>query len=231
MKIKIIASGSIGNCYLIQSEKANVLIEAGVNPKLIKKKTGLNFSDITGILISHKHKDHSEYAGKIASDYGVKLYANADTLASIKERCIKKEEIKHMKSLYLKDLYFTPLELKHDVDCLGFTIVDTNTNEKLLFFTDTNSLNYDLPQFDYIMAECNYDEKILMQNVVSGRIDRTYAERVRKTHFSIDKLEQVIKEQKKLQRLYIMHLSNDNSNSAEFTSRLQSITGRPVEVC
>ena len=231
MKITVIASGSSGNCYLIQSQKANVLIEAGVNPKLIKKKTGLNFSDITGILISHKHKDHSGFAGKIASDYGVKLYANADTLASIKERCIKTEEIKHKKPFYLKDLYVTPLELKHDVDCLGFTIVDTATQEKLLFFTDTANLNYDLPQFDYIMAECNYDEKVLMQNVVSGRIDRTYAERVRKTHFSIDKLEQFIKEQKKLQKLYIMHLSNDNSNSAEFVKRLQAITGRPVEVC
>lgn len=231
MKITVIASGSSGNCYLIQSQKANVLIEAGVNPKLIKKKTGLNFSDITGILISHKHKDHSGFAGKIASDYGVKLYANTDTLESIKERCIKTEEIKSMKSLYLKDLYVTPLQLNHDVDCLGFTIVDTATQEKLLFFTDTNSLNYDLPQFDYIMAECNYDEKILMQNVVSGRIDRTYAERVRKTHFSIDKLEQFIKEQKKLQKLYIMHLSNDNSNADEFVTRLQAITGRPVEVC
>lgn len=231
MKITVIASGSSGNCYLIQSEKANVLIEAGVNPKLIKKKTGLNFSQITGILISHKHKDHSEYAGKIASDYGVKLYANADTLASIKERCIKTEEIKPMKSLYLKDLYVTPLQLNHDVDCLGFTIVDTKTNEKLLFFTDTGSLNYDLPQFDIVMAECNYSEQILMENVANGRIDRSYAERVRKTHFSIDKLEQFIKEQKKLQRLYIMHLSNDNSNSAEFVSRLQAITGRPVEVC
>ena len=36
MKITVIASGSSGNCYLIQSEKANVLIEAGVNPILIK---------------------------------------------------------------------------------------------------------------------------------------------------------------------------------------------------
>lgn len=231
MKITVIASGSSGNCYLIQSEKANVLLEAGIEPKRIKRKTGLNFSEITGILISHKHKDHSEYAGKIASDYGVKLYGNADTLASIKERCIKTEELKHMKSIFIKDLYVTPLQLNHDVDCLGFIIVDTATQEKLLFFTDTNNLNYDLPQFDYIMAECNYDEKILMQNVVSGRIDRSYAERVRKTHFSIDKLEQVIKEQKKLQRLYIMHLSNDNSNADEFVNRLQAITGRPVEVC
>lgn len=231
MKITVIASGSSGNCYLIQSEKSNVLIEAGVNPKLIKKKTGLNFSQITGILISHKHKDHSEYAGKIASDYGVKLYANTDTLASIKERCIKKEEIKPMKSLYLKDLYVTPLQLNHDVDCLGFIIVDTNTQEKLLFFTDTNSLNYELPQFDYIMAECNYSEQILMENVANGRIDRSYAERVRKTHFSIEKLEKFIKEQKQLNMLYLMHLSNDNSNADEFANRLQAITGRPVEVC
>lgn len=231
MKITVIASGSSGNCYLIQSEKANVLIEAGVNPKLIKKKTGLNFSQITGILISHKHKDHSAYAGKIASDYGVKIYGNADTLESIKEKCINKEVLKPMKSLYLKDLYVTPLQLNHDVDCLGFIIVDTNTQEKLLFFTDTNSLNYELPQFDYVMAECNYDEKVLMQNVVNGRIDRTYAERVRKTHFSIDKLERFIKEQKKLQKLYIMHLSNDNSNADEFVTKLQAIIGRPVEVC
>lgn len=231
MKITVIASGSSGNCYLIQSEKANVLIEAGVNPKLIKKKTGLNFSQITGILISHKHKDHSAYAGKIASDYGVKIYGNADTLESIKEKCINKEILKHMKSIYLKDLYITPLQLHHDVDCLGFTIVDTKTNEKLLFFTDTGSLNYDLPQFDIVMAECNYSEQILMENVLNGRIDRSYAERVRKTHFSIEKLEKFIKEQKQLNMLYLMHLSNGNSNSAEFVNRLQAITGRPVEVC
>lgn len=231
MKITTIASGSSGNCYLIQSEKANVLIEAGVKPETIKHKTSIKLSEISAVLISHKHKDHSEFACKLASDYGIKIYANADTLASIEEKYIETEEVEHNKSFYVEDLYITPLKMVHDVDCLGFIIFDTNTKEKLLFFTDTSSLNYKLPQFDYIMAECNFDEMILIKNLLDEKIDRTYAERVRKTHFSIEKLIEFVKTQNKLQRLYIIHLSNDNSNAREFIKRLQSITGRPVEVC
>lgn len=231
MKIKTIASGSSGNCYLIQSLTTNLLLEAGVKPQTIKDNIDIKLSQINGILLSHRHKDHSEFAEKLASDYGVKIYANSDTLSTFTDKYIETEEIYHKKSFYIGGLYITPLKVDHDVECYAYIIVDVITQEKLFFFTDTSKLNYELPQFDYIMGECNYDDNILIDNLIKEKIDRTYANRVRRTHFSLESFANLVKTQKKLKKIYLLHLSDANSNEREFIKTLQGISGVPVEVC
>lgn len=54
-----------------------------------------------------------------------------------------------------------------------------------------------------------------------------------KTHMSIDALEAWLKTgeaRKTLQQIWLIHLSDDRSNEAEFKRRIQAITGAEVYV-
>lgn len=55
MKIKTIATGSAGNCYLAKIGGTNLLIEAGVPIAKIIKGLDYRMSDVDGCLISHRH--------------------------------------------------------------------------------------------------------------------------------------------------------------------------------
>ena len=51
MKIKKLASGSIGNCYIINN---NLMIDCGIPINQIQKKGGYNLHEIVACLLSHE---------------------------------------------------------------------------------------------------------------------------------------------------------------------------------
>lgn len=57
MKLSVLASGSKGNCYILNDDKDALIIEAGVSFMEVKKHLDFNVSDIRCILCSHEHFD------------------------------------------------------------------------------------------------------------------------------------------------------------------------------
>ena len=55
MKLKVLGSGSAGNCYLLQNEKEILIIECGISYKKILQRLNFNLSSVVGCLISHEH--------------------------------------------------------------------------------------------------------------------------------------------------------------------------------
>lgn len=56
MKLKCIATGSKGNCYLLTSESGETLIlDCGIPVKAIKEALNWNIRGIKGVIISHTH--------------------------------------------------------------------------------------------------------------------------------------------------------------------------------
>ena len=58
MKLKVLSSGSQGNCYILQSEKEQLILDCGIGLKYIKAGLGFNISNVAGCLVTHHHKDH-----------------------------------------------------------------------------------------------------------------------------------------------------------------------------
>ena len=81
-KYSILASGSSGNSFYLETPKKKLLIDAGLSGKKI---TGLlaeidrKPEDIDAILITHEHSDHIHGVGVLARKYGMDLYANEAT--------------------------------------------------------------------------------------------------------------------------------------------------------
>ena len=81
------------------------------------------------------------------------------------------------------------------------------------------------------MIEANYSLDIIDQNVANG-MDRERANRVINTHMSIEKLKYYFERYPHLdaKEIYLIHLSDDNSDAAAFKETIERTTGVPVTI-
>lgn len=81
-----IASGSSGNALLIQNGATALLVDCGLSQRAIERQlryAGLDPSDLSAILLTHEHGDHTLSAGPLARRYGIPVVANAPTTAAL----------------------------------------------------------------------------------------------------------------------------------------------------
>ena len=230
MKIKSIASGSSGNCYIVSDSSSKLMIECGVKIQKIKEAIDFDFNSISGCLITHEHGDHANCHKKLSEFYGVDIFTAKETGESLELKRFKPVQVKKWYRIDSFDVM--PFDVKHDaVNPLGFYIISRATGESLLFATDTYLIKYKFKNLDYIMIEANYDLNILNQNVESGRVNRIIRNRVIKSHMSIDNAIDYLSkiDKSNLKKVYLIHLSNDNSNEKEFIKRVRHEVFVPCE--
>ena len=81
-KYSILASGSTGNCFYLETPKRKLLIDAGLSGKKITSllsEIDRKPEDLDAILVTHEHKDHIHGVGVLARKYHLDIYANQDT--------------------------------------------------------------------------------------------------------------------------------------------------------
>src|SRR5215213_6741791 len=89
MHVWSFASGSDGNCYVVQSEGTTLLVECGRPYFQIKDfldSIGISPESISGILLTHAHGDHSRSARYFSHMHRVPILASTGTLAALKLR-------------------------------------------------------------------------------------------------------------------------------------------------
>ncbi|MCL2357610.1 MAG: MBL fold metallo-hydrolase [Defluviitaleaceae bacterium] len=233
MRIKILASGSKGNCYRISDGETSLLLEAGIPIREIQKGCDFRLSGIGGCLVSHEHGDHAKTADTLMKK-GIDVYASQGTAAAKGWSGHRLRIVKSMEYFDIGTFTVMPFALEHDAaENMGFFIISRETGERLLYVTDTHYVPYEFDGLTHIMCECNYDHNILSANVRSGRIPHTLATRIIDTHMSIDGFEEMLCEMNltRVKQIYLLHMSEDNSDAAAFKERVQRLTGAEVYVC
>lgn len=224
MEIKPIASSSKGNAYLISDGQTAILIECGLPIKELKTKTDF-FKNVDACLVSHSHNDHAKSLKDVLAN-GITCYALKETFEAkgIKNHH-RAKAIKDKEDFRVGTFKIIPLEMFHDVPCVGFLIYSIATNEKLLFATDTYMIKYAINGLDYIMIEANYDVNLVE--------DDGLRERLIKSHMSIETTVKYLKSinLERVKKIYLMHLSSRHSNEEDFKKRVQAATGKEVVVC
>ena len=168
MKIKVLASGSKGNCSLIETASARFLIDIGITYQRLKKeleKMNLNLDDIDALFLTHAHNDHTSGLKVLLKHTNFKIYANKDIIKELtvdidKERIELYDSIMHLNSTEL-----TIFKTSHDAKgSVGFLITDDGSS--LVYITDTGYLNRKyfklLTNRNIYYIESNHDEKMLM---------------------------------------------------------------------
>lgn len=208
------------------------MVECGIQLKRVQQEVFLN--GLKGCLISHEHMDHSKYCKEIARY--TKVYASLGTLNALDfgSFVFNVEPLVPQKQTQIGTFTIVPFQVQHDaVDPLGFLIYSKATNEKLLFATDTYYIKSTFRDLDYIMVECNYQSELLKCNLESGRTQSTIAKRLFSSHFEFENVKKFLESMDlaKVKKIYLLHLSEKNSNAEEMKNGIMALTGKPVEVC
>lgn len=233
MIIKPIASGSSGNAYYISDGKNSLLLDAGMPLSRIQAGCGYCVSKLSGCLITHGHSDHVKSAKDLAR-LGVDIYTSQGTMDMAKLSGHRIHRVKALEQFETGTFTILPFDVEHDVpEPLGFLIYSKANREKLLYITDTHYIRYKFKGLTHILIEANYDADIIVNNTGSNYIDSYRAKRVITSHMSIDTAIKTLEsfDLSKVQQIYLLHLSNDNSNAEAFKRKVQAATGKEVYIC
>lgn len=226
MNIEVLASSSAGNSYKV----VDLLLDAGLSYKELQKRLNFNVSRLAGVLISHSHKDHCKAVPDLLKA-GIECYMSQQTAEEGGYSGHRVKVVEPLKQFKLGEWTVLPFELEHDVTNLGYLLA-SKAGEKLLYATDTYFCRYRFNGLTHIMLECNYSSDILAANVEAGYVPEILKNRLIRSHFSLDNVKKFLKanDLSKVEEIYLIHLSDGNSDAERFKHEIQELTGRMVIV-
>ena len=230
MQIKSIASSSKGNCYIVDDGRTKILIECGIAYKEIQKALNFGISSIEGVLVSHPHKDHCRSVKDLIKA-GVDVYLSEAAITELGASGHRVNEISPKKQFQLGTFTVLPFELNHDVFNLGYLLAN-QAGDKLLYVTDTCYVKYRFQGLTHILIEANYSLDILKRNVEAGAVPKELKSRILKSHFSLENVKRFLQanDLSKVQEIWLLHLSEQNSCEKRFKEEVQKITGKPTYI-
>ena len=175
LRVTILASGSSGNCTLLETDQTRLLVDAGLGKKETLRRlaaVGREVDRLDGIVISHEHTDHIGSLAQVLGQWRTTVYLNEAThtevMRILPETSHKRlDRVEHIRAGYrfsVGDIEVSPISIPHDaVDPLGFTFRANGT--KVAIVTDLGYLpelvKVHLRDSDCLMLESNHDLEML----------------------------------------------------------------------
>lgn len=231
IQITALATGSRGNCYHVTDGSTPILLECGIRFKDIQKRLNFKTSNLAGVLVTHEHKDHCAGLQDVLRA-GINTYMSPGTAEAIGIKHHRIKTVHAKKQFNLGTWTILPFDVQHDVsEPLGFLLANKQ-GDKLLFATDTYYIKYKFYGLTHIMVECNYSMKILNENIASGRVPKLMKKRLMRSHFSLENVKDFLKanDLSKVEEIWLLHLSDNNSDEDLFKREIQALTGKLVIV-
>ncbi len=224
--IKTIASGSRGNAHLVTSGDATLLLDAGVSFRELQEATGYRTGEIKACLVTHRHGDHSKAIPQLIRR-GISVYAPSD----VAEKFPGVIPAESGKGIRADDFVITPFHVPHDVPCFGWELKN-GAGEKLVYVVDAEYVPFLFTGLTHLMIEANHSRELVMERAKEGRISMKLAERIMKTHMSIEAAMAFIRknDMSRVREIRLLHLSDGNSLAEDFKRQVQEETGAEVYV-
>lgn len=174
-RISILASGSSGNCALLETDRTRLLVDAGLGKKeTLRRLDALDhkFDHLNGILISHEHNDHCNGLPQLARQWRATVFLTEPTLGEIRRllpektarRIDRVECVRAGQRFLIGDIEVAAFAIPHDAaDPLGFTF--RANGHKVALVTDLGYLpelvKHHLRSTDCLILESNHDLDML----------------------------------------------------------------------
>ncbi len=196
----VIASGSKGNCVLVQTDRTAVLLDAGVSMRRIQDSMadwGISFSKLSAIIVSHEHGDHTRSVGAISRKLRIPILINRSTLAQCDWKLGKVDDrialFNTGTSIQVGDIIIEAFASSHDAaDSCNFVFYPENEQSRRLgIATDlgypTQLSVLKLSNASTLILESNHDEVMLMD----GPYDWHLKQRIRSTQGHLSNVQAV----------------------------------------
>lgn len=211
--IKVLSSGSSGNCLAIYDKRGKyVLLDVGLQHNKILKSLNYDLKDCVSILCSHNHvADHTK-----SLDYFIKLgipcYGNQDI-------CDHHKNCKLLpKVLNIDGFRIQNFELIHNVPNNAI-IVDTIDGIRILYCTDTEYIPKRVKGVHYAIIECNHDIDCMIDNAMNDIYSMSHYE----NHQSLDNCIEYLKAiySINLQGVILWHMSDTNIDANKAVKKVK----------
>src|SRR5690554_1514233 len=122
MDIRVLASGSTGNCYWISDGVTPILIDPGISIKRIREDLGFRLNEVKGCLLSHEHGDHSKAIRDVLRA-GVGIWSSAGTFEALGLQGHRIRPVKDKQSFQIGTWIIRAFATQHDcTEPLGFLL-------------------------------------------------------------------------------------------------------------
>jgi len=229
MEISVIASGSNGNCCLVEDKGVSILIDAGKSCREIESrmdKLGKSLEDVSGILVTHQHSDHISGAGVLSRRFGIKVYMTKEVYSSARlgqfETRIFSGDFK------IGSLGVKPIVTSHNVSSCGFVV------GKFGYFTDTGMVTEQMkkviPSLNSVLLESNHDVDMVHNGHYPAFLKKWILSD--EGHLSNDTASSIIQENgNNLSFVLLGHLS-ENHNTPDIASEtFNNLVKRKIDFC
>ena len=224
-------SSSSGNLYTVSDGYTTIMLECGLPWRKIRELLKYKTSDIAGIFCSHFHADHSKGL-KDAARAGIDIFASKETFSALGLSGHRLNELNEIQ-FSVGTWRIMPFKTIHDVEgSLGFYMVNQEGGA-FLYLTDSAYSPVRFANLNVVSVECNFDSDILTKNILSGALPSIVGRRVRRSHFSLENVITFLKanDLSRCRTIYLMHLSDGNSDERRMIKEVQRATGIPTEAC
>lgn len=225
MKLKCIATGSSGNCYLLQADNGETLIlDCGIPIKEIKKGLDWNIKDVVGVLCTHKHLDHSKSV-KDFRQMGIRIYGLYSKAAPMRTMKIGEFTVKPFDLTTIDGNWTHTHANGEPCPIFGFLITHPEMG-RMLYITDCELIKWKFKDVNHILLGVNYDKGLV-------DTDNPKANHVFRGHLSIDTACDFVKANysDSLQNVIMCHLSSENADKDSFIEKMKKVAyGANVDV-
>jgi phosphoribosyl 1,2-cyclic phosphodiesterase len=156
----MLASGSKGNCCVIEGRTSTVLIDAGLSAKeclLRIERSGIDAGRIDALLVTHEHIDHIRGVDVLARKLEIPVHATEGTLADFlqfrrtSEKPLAYNACRYRQRFTIGDLIIEPFSTSHDArEPCGFIIREDDL--RLGYCTDTGVIS---PHMHDLLRHCD----------------------------------------------------------------------------
>ncbi len=222
LRFSVLASGSTGNAFYIETDRARVLVDAGLSGKQMEKlfeQVDRQMNGLDGILVTHEHSDHIKGLGVLARRYKVPIFANEKTWKAMdghigdidteQKFVFQRETVQTF-----QDLDVESFGVSHDAAEPMFYAFHHN-GKKVTICTDlgyvSDRIKGTIRDSNVFVFESNHDVEMLRAGRYPWNIKRRILSDV--GHVSNEDAAYALAEMigDQTERIYLAHLSQDNN--------------------
>ena len=231
MKISVIASGSNGNCCLVEKNDVSVLIDAGKSGREIESRMnslGKSMENVDGIVLTHAHNDHIAGAGILCRRYGIPIYMTdsvySDSRVKLGDVTMKKFSVD--RNFKIKSMDIKPVVTSHKVSSSGFVVGEFG------LFTDTGivtpPMEKIISKLKGVLLESNHDIDMVINGPYPYYLKQWILSDI--GHLSNIHASSLIQAQgKNLNLVLLGHLSGNNNTAEVAKSTFETLVKRKMK--
>ena len=236
LRILPVASGSTGNCMLLEIDGRHLVIDLGVSASMLRSAlsaNGFGWEDVDAVLITHTHSEHVRGLGVCMKRIHAPIFmshTSKNTLMLENATALNYSD----RTEILPDLWVTAIPTSHDCPgSIGFLIETANT--RFGYLTDLGVIPEGVTELfsgcDCIVLESNHDEEMLRYGPYPAYLKRRILSK--HGHLSNEACAEALAQFAETGTgcFFLAHLSQENNRpSLALESARKATAGRNVEL-